>query len=191
MESRLKLSKLSTNPPVDATLYRSIVGSLRYLVNTRPDIAYAVGIVSRFMEGPTTQHMAAMKHILMYVSGTLNFGCHYTKIKDEKPQLVRYSDSDLAGDVDDRKSTTGVVYFLGPNLITWMSPKQKVVALSSCEAEYIAATMAACQGIWLNRLLADLMKQELSSVVLKVDNKSAISLCKNPVHHDKSKHIDT
>ncbi|KAJ0970051.1 hypothetical protein J5N97_022928 [Dioscorea zingiberensis] len=191
MEPRLKLSKNSEDSFVDATFYRSIIGSLRYLVNTRPDIAYAIGIVSRFMEKPTSQHLAAVKQILRYIRGTLNLGCYYTRMEQGMAKLVGYSDSDLSGDVDDHRSTTGVAYFLGGNLVTWVSQKQKVVALSSCEAEYIAATTAACQGIWLNRLLADMRGQAEEEVVLKVDNKSTISLCKNPVHHDRSKHIDT
>ena len=93
--------------------------------------------------------------------------------------------------MDDRKSTSGVAYFLGGSIVSWLSQKQKVVALSSCEAEYIAAATAACQGVWLGRLLGDLIDKEPERVVLNFDNKSAISLCKNPVHHDRSKHIDT
>ncbi|CAM8999307.1 unnamed protein product [Rhodiola kirilowii] len=144
------------------------------------------------MEFPTTEHMAAVKHILRYVKGTLDLGCFYQKKKgEEELHLVGYSDSDMAGDVDDRKSTTGVAFFMGSSLISWMSQKQKVVALSSCEAEYIAAATAACQGVWLERLLGDLLSRSTSKVVLNIDNKSAISLCKNPVHHDRSKHIDT
>jgi hypothetical protein len=128
MEPRLKLSKVSTPSAVDPTVYRSIVGSLQYLVNSRPDLAYSVGYISRFMEAPTMEHMAAVKRVLRYVAGTLHFGCHYTRKK--QAQLVGYSDSDLAGDVDTRKSTTGVFFFLGNNLITWQSQKQRVVALA-------------------------------------------------------------
>ncbi|KAM0925571.1 hypothetical protein ACQ4PT_004106 [Festuca glaucescens] len=190
MDQRHKLSKISSNPPVDTTTYRSIVGSLRYLVHTRPDLAYSVGIVSRFMENPTTEHMSAIKQILRYVKGTINLGCTY-KNRKERLVLHGYSDSDMAGDVDDRKSTSGMVFYLGPNPISWNSQKQKVVALSSCEAEYIAASTAACQGVWLRRLLADLAKKEVQKVSLKIDNQAAISLCKNPVHHERSKHIDT
>uniref|UniRef100_A0A453B0H4 Reverse transcriptase Ty1/copia-type domain-containing protein n=1 Tax=Aegilops tauschii subsp. strangulata TaxID=200361 RepID=A0A453B0H4_AEGTS len=190
IEPRLKLSKRSEASAVDATEYRSVVGSLRYLVNTRPDLAYSVGIVSRFMEAPTTEHWAAVKHILRYIKGTTNFGCVYLREKKEMVELLGYSDSDLAGDVDDRKSTSGVAYFLGGSIVTWLSQKQKVVALSSCEAEYIAAATAAGQGVWLGRLLGDLTDKEAESVVLNVDNKSAIALCKNPVHHDRTKHID-
>ena len=96
----------------------------------------------------------------------------------------------MDGNVNDRKSTSGVLFFLDRSPISWHSAKQKVVALSSCEAEYIAATTAACQGIWLSRLLAELTEAAEAPATLRVDNKSAISLCKNPVHHDRSKHID-
>lgn len=89
------------------------------------------------------------------------------------------------------KSTTGVIFYLGSSPITWLSQKQQVVALSSCEAEYIAASAAACQGVWLGRLLADLLGEPPEQVALKVDNQSAISLCKNPVYHERSKYIDT
>jgi hypothetical protein len=104
--------------------------------------------------------------------------------------LKGFSDSDMAGDVDTRKSTTGVFFFLGDNPVSWQSQKQKVVALSSCEAEYIAATTAACQGIWLARLLGDFREEEPKAATLMVDNQSAISLIKNPVFHERSKHID-
>lgn len=191
MENRLKLSKKDQTPPVDKTRYRSIIGSLRYLVNTRPDIAFAVGIVSRYMEEPKASHWAAVKQILRYLAGTVNYGCAYRKKNTAEPILVGYSDSDLAGDVDDRKSTSGSVFLLGGSLVTWLSQKQKVVALSSCEAEYIASASAACQGIWLSRLLGELLGIQAPRVKLLVDNKSAIALSKNPVHHDRSKHIDT
>jgi hypothetical protein len=188
MEPRLKLSKVSSAPAIDSSMYRSVVGSLRYLVNSRPDLTYSVGYISRFMENPTTEHLAAMKRVLRYVAGTLHFGCCYKRKKN--PQLVGYSDSDMAGDIDTRKSTSGILFFLGDNTITWQSQKQKIVALSSCEAEYIAATTAACQGVWLARLLAELKSEQADAVTLRIDNESAIALSKNPVFHDRSKHID-
>ena len=191
MEPRLKLLKESTAPPVDATAYRSIVGGLRYLLHTRPDLSFSVGYVSRFMEAPTEEHQAAVKRILRYVAGTAALGIHYKRGDKKKlPLLHGYSDSDLAGDVNDRKSTGGVIYFIGDGPVSWQSCKQKVVALSSCEAEYIAAATATCQGVWLARLLADLLNVEARAPTLRVDNKSAISLIKNPVHHDRTKHID-
>lgn len=152
MESRLKLSKTKEEEVVDSTAYRSIIGSLRYIVNTRPDLAYSVGVVIRYMEAPNREHWAAVKHILRYIKGTVEYGCRYEKGTELKPILLGFSDSDFAGDVEDRKSTSGVVYFLGNNLVTWTSQKQKIVALSSCEAEYAAAAPAApaCQGVWLS-----------------------------------------
>jgi hypothetical protein len=191
MENKLKLSKEDKSPPVDATKYRSIIGSLRYLVNTRPDLAYSVGIVSRYMEMPRSTHWAAVKQILRYVVGTLNYGCKYTRSGNSEPLLIGFSDSDLAGDIDDRKSTSGSAFFVGMNLVNWTSQKQRVVALSSCEAEYIASAGAACQGVWLNRLIGELLGIKTPKVNLLVDNKSAIALSKNLVHHERSKHIDT
>jgi hypothetical protein len=190
MVTRLKLSKGSESPQVDAAKYRSLVGSLRYLVHTRPDLAFAVGYVSRFMQEPHEEHMAAVKQILRYVAGTLNMGLFYCREKGEKPLLTGFSDSDHAGDVDERKSTSGIIFFLGRAAISWQSVKQKVVANSSCEAEYIAAATAACQAIWLVRVLADIMGTEVQKPTLRIDNKSAISLIKNPVLNDRSKHID-
>jgi hypothetical protein len=154
MEPRLNLSKRSKAPAVDATEYRSVVGSLRYLVNTRPDLAYSVGIVSRYMEAPITEHWAVVKHILRYIKGTTNFGVVYLKERG-KVKILGYSDSDMAGDVDDRKSTSGVAYFFRKSPVSWLSQTQKVVAQSSCEAEYIATATAACQNVWLGRLLGD------------------------------------
>ena len=119
MEPRLKLSKQSTSPAVDATEYRSLIGSLRYLMNTRPDMAFAVGYLSRFMEDPRQEHMAAMKYLLRYVAGTFNYGSAYTS--NAELNFDGYSDSDMAGDVDDRKSTSGILYFLDGNPVAWQS----------------------------------------------------------------------
>jgi hypothetical protein len=172
MEARCQLTKDSKEPPVDASLYRSITGSLRYLVHIRPDISLAVGYLSRFMEASASDHYAAVKHLLRYISGTLNFGCVYRH--GDNVTLVGFSDSNHAGDVDSRKSTSGVLFFLSGSPISWQSQKQKVVATSSCEAEYIAAATAACQGVWLARLLGELLNQDAAPFTLFIDNKSAI-----------------
>jgi hypothetical protein len=104
---------------VDETEYRSLVGSLRYLVNTRPDLAYSVGYISKFMERPIEEHLAAAKRIVRYVAGTIHFGRWYTR--DEQWSLIGFYDSDLAGDVDISKSTIGVAYFLGKSMVSWQS----------------------------------------------------------------------
>ena len=112
LEPRFKLSKKSSTPLTDATVYRSVVGSLRYLVHTRSDLAFSVGYVSCFMEKPTTEYLAAVKTILRYVAGTVEYGCRYTRLTGGV-RLTGYSDSHMAGDVDMRKSTSGVLFFLG------------------------------------------------------------------------------
>jgi hypothetical protein len=156
MESRLKLGKANPEEFKDATLYRSIVESLRYLCNTRPDITFAVGMVSRHLEALAAPHWAAVKQILRYIRGTAELGCCY-KRGSGALTLTGFSDSDYAGDSDDRKSTSGIIFFLGSSAITWTSQKQKSIALSSCEAEYVAASAAACQGVWLRNLLGELV----------------------------------
>ncbi|OAE22678.1 hypothetical protein AXG93_2675s1110 [Marchantia polymorpha subsp. ruderalis] len=188
MEPRLKLSKDSKNPATDATFYRSIVGCLRYLMHTWLDISFAVRYVSRFMEAPTTEHLAAVKHLLRYIAGTWSYGCRYSKDGDK--ELIGFSDSDMAGDMNDWKSSTGVLFSLGGSPIIWQSQKQKTVALSSCDAEYIAATSAACQATWLRRLLEDMIGKQSDTTTIYIDNKSTIQLCKNPVFLYRSKHIE-
>lgn len=191
MEVRLQLSTRSTTEEVDARMYRSLVGSLRYLVHTRPDITYAVGYVSRFMEKPRQEYLAAVKHLLRYIAGTVDFGLVYPKFTKGTNRITGYSDSDYGGDVDERKSTTGVIFFLEQMVISWLSQKQKTIALSTCEAEYIAGAAAACQAVWLSRLLDDIAGASAQQPILKMDNQSAIALSRNPVLHDRSKHIDT
>ncbi|XP_074377137.1 secreted RxLR effector protein 161-like [Apium graveolens] len=189
MDPKESMSKDENGKPVNSTLFKSIVGGLRYLVNTRPDIAFSVGMVSRFMEKPTTMHMNAAKRILRYIKGTIDFGLVYTK-EGGNNILTGYSDSDMGGFVVDRRSTGGMVFYLNESLVTWVSQKQRCIALSSCEAEFMAATAAACQAIWLRNLLKQITGDFVSPVVIYIDNKSAIDLAKNSVFHGRSKHID-
>ncbi|XP_074322920.1 secreted RxLR effector protein 161-like [Apium graveolens] len=189
MEPKTQLSKDEQGREVDSTVYKSYVGGLRYLVHTRPDIAFSVGLVSRYMERPTTLHMNTVKRILRYIKGTVDYGLVYAKGTGNY-LLSGYSDSDLAGNIKDRKSTSGVVFYLNESLITWVSQKQCCVALSSCEAEFMAATVAASQGVWLSNLLSQITNQKHRPVVIYLDNKSAIDLTKNPLFHGRSKYID-
>ena len=125
-------------------------------MNTRLDIAFAVGMVRRFMESPTFDHWAVIKRIVRYIAGTSEYGCKYEKKSTSGLKLLGYSDSDHSGDLEKRKSTSVILVFLNDNVVTWTSQKQRVVSLSSYEAEYIAATLVACQGVWLSRLILDL-----------------------------------
>jgi hypothetical protein len=119
---------------VNATEYQSIMSALRYLLHTWPDLAFPVGYLSRFMEEPRADHLAGVKCVLRYVAGTQGHGLHYAKHGGGESKLIGYSDADMAGDVDTHKSTSGIIFFLGSNPITWQSCKPRVVALSSCLA---------------------------------------------------------
>ena len=133
----------------------------------------------------------AVKRILRYVARTRGWGVRYCAMRGKKKlELVGYSDSNMAGDVDGRKSTSGMIYFLSSGAICWQSTKQKVVALSSCEEEYIAASTTATQGVWLARLMEEIIEKEGDPPMLFVDNKATISLIKNSVLHNLSKHIE-
>jgi hypothetical protein len=189
MDPGTKLDADKQGQRIDATHFRRIIGCLRYLLHTRPDLSFSVGMASRFMEKPTAKHLNVVKQILRYLKGTLNYGLVYTQER-KKELLVGYSDSDVGGDVVGRRSTGGMAFYLNDSLVTWNSHKEKTVALSSCEAEFMAATAAAKQALWLRNLLGELTGNQLKAVTLMVDNNSAIALMKNPVFHGKSKHIE-
>ncbi|XP_050895534.1 secreted RxLR effector protein 161-like [Lathyrus oleraceus] len=188
MEPGTKLSKFDGGERVEAGKYRSLVGSLHYLTCTRPGISLSVGIVSRFMEEPVYIHWKALKRILRYIQGTMSLGMFYSN--SDKYKLVGYSDSDWCGDIDDRKSTSGYVFFMGNTAFTWLSKKQPIVTLSTCEAEYVAASWCVCHAIWLRRLMSKMELEQKDATIIQVDNMSAIELAKNPVNHERSKHID-
>jgi hypothetical protein len=151
-------------------------------------LTFSVGYVNRFIQRPTTEHQQAVKRIIRYVAGTLDHGLFYSRCPGEA-HLVGYSDSDHTGDIDTSKSMSGILFFFDKCLVSWQSVKQQVVALSSCETEYIAASTASTQTLWLVRLLSDLLDRDTRAVELRVDNKSTLALAKNPVFHKRSKHI--
>ena len=165
---------------IKSTECRSFIGKVRYLTQTRPDLQYAIGIMSRYMEKSSLSHMVGMKRILRYIRGTVDLVLFYEKGLVQV-DLVEYSDSDHVGDEDDRRSTTSIIFFLGSMAISWNSQKQPVVTLSSCESEYVAANSAAKQGIWLSQMIGELKGEAPKPCKILVDNKSAISLSKNPV----------
>ncbi|KAL0438667.1 UNVERIFIED_CONTAM: Retrovirus-related Pol polyprotein from transposon TNT 1-94 [Sesamum latifolium] len=174
---------------VDAQLYRSLVGSLLYLTNSRPDILQATTLLSRFMKNPSNIHYGAANRVLRYLKGTRSFGLWYSN--SNIIELLGFSYSDWAGSVNDRKSTTGYLFMLGSNAISWCSKKQPSTALSSSEAEYMAVSLAACQAIWLRRILGDMKQHQEKDTTILCDNQSTISMTKNPVHHNRTRHIDT
>ncbi|XP_052197210.1 secreted RxLR effector protein 161-like [Diospyros lotus] len=156
---------------------------------TRPDIVYGVSLLSRYMETPRESHWQVAKRILRYIKGTLSFGLQYAY--GEKLELIGYSDSDWARDPEEHKSTTRYVFFYSTIAFSWSSKKQSVIALSTCEAEYVAVAFTVCEAIWLKNLVSTLGCLNQEPVIIYVDNKSAIKLTKNPIQHGRSKHIDT
>ena len=146
-----KSSKDDEGADVNPTLFKRLVGSLMYLTVTRPNIMQGVSLISRFMETPKDTQWSVGKRILRYIAGTRDYGIMYSSTK--KKELIGYTDSDFAGSLDDRKSTFGYVFHLGSGVIAWASKKQPIVTLSSAEAEYVAATLVACQAVWLRRVL--------------------------------------
>ena len=140
MSSTAKLSRDVAGVEVDPTLYWSMIGSLLYLTAGRPNIAFSVGVCARFQAAPKESHLTAVKRIIRYINGTYDYGIWYSR--DSNECLVGYSDVDLAECIDDRKSTSGGCFYLGNNLVSWMSRKENSVSLSTAKAEYIA--MASC-----------------------------------------------
>ncbi|CAJ2640974.1 unnamed protein product [Trifolium pratense] len=183
-----KLSKDEDGKQVDATKYKQIVGCLMYLLASRPDLAFSVCLIARYMDKPTDMHLTAAKRILRYLKGTMSLGILYKR--GSELQLHGWTDSDYAGDIDDRRSTSGYVFKLGSSAISWSSKKQPIVTLSTTEAEFVAAASCACQAVWLKKILHQLRKDQNKSTVIFCDNSSSIKVSKNPIMHGRMKHID-
>ncbi|XP_042041318.1 uncharacterized mitochondrial protein AtMg00810-like [Salvia splendens] len=187
MVTNCELSKYTSDPISDPKLYRSVVGALQYTTITRPDINFAVNKVIQYMESPLDTHWRAVKRILRYLSGTLDYEI---QLHISNGDISAFSDSDWAADVDDRRSTTGVHAYHGRNLISWCVKKQTVVERSSTEAEYRSLAQAASEVAWLTSLLNELRIKKRDAPVIWVDNLSAIALASNPVLHARTKHIE-
>jgi hypothetical protein len=195
MERDLKLSNQDFDNMTDKQMklvrdfpYQNIIGALLYLaIHTRPDLAFTVNYLSRFNHRPTFKACKAVIRVLIYLRDTKSKGLLYS---DDDLNLTCLSDSDWAGDIDTRKSTSGYILFGAGAPIAWMSKLQPVVAISSMEAEYIAAFYALQEIVWTKGLLKELGFSYNSPVDLYIDNQSAIKLATNPVYHKRSKHID-
>jgi len=197
----------------DSTLYRSIIGSIMYLIlATRPDLSYAVGAVSQFSSAPCVDHLAALHHILRYIRGYAHLQLHLTRCcgfeatpkatpltKPHYPKILwdteiaGYSDCDWAGYLDSHHSTGAYIFLAGQSPVFWSSKKQATVALSSTEAEYMALTRATMEAIWLRFLLGeipDFLYKKLPSITIFADNQECIALAHNPEYHARTKHID-
>ena len=182
------MGDVEESPKVDKTRYQRLVGKLIYLAHTRPDLAYAVSIVSQFMHDPRVRHLQAVDRILQYLKATPRRGLLFKRSEDLTMEV--YTDADYAGSITDRRSTSGYCMFLGGNLVTWRSKKQNVVVHSSAEGEFRAMAQGICELLWMKIVLDDLKVTYKGSMELLCDNKSAITIAHNPVQHDRTKHIE-
>ena len=174
----------------DSSQYREMVGSLVYAMTcTRPDLSWVVTKLSQHLENPSCVDLVMLKHVFRYLIGTVHYKLTFRKVDNIK--LIGYTDADW-GNYPDRKSISGYYFTMSDNgpAISWKSKKQATVALSSCEAEYMALSLAIQEAIYLSMLIKDLLLLDVHPVKLYVDNQGAISLAKNPVNHARSKHID-
>ena len=176
-------------------LYASLIGSINYCATfTRPDISFAIHKCSQFISKPTEEHWVAAKRILRYLINTKNNGILYksqgTGISGYAHHLAGFTDADFAGDVNDRKSTSGWIYTYNGAPISWSSKKQNIVTRSMMEAELVAGSFASVEGIWLLKLGKD-FNLMFKPIPLFADNKSFILFSKNDINNNRTKHIDT
>lgn len=173
---------------VNGTLYKQIVGSLMYLTATRPDIMHAV---SQSVDAWRNQKKFTCLMQRESFATSKELKTLVCSIKEEKKtDLFGFTDSDFIGDHDNRKSTSGYVFLMGTVVVSWLSKKQPIVTLSTTEAEFVVATMFACQAIWLRRILEELNFKQMGATIIFCDNNSTIKLSRNLVLHGRSKHID-
>jgi len=189
VDTQGKLLETEGSPVADPTVYRSLAGALQYLTFTRPDITYAVQQVCLHMHDPREPHLTALKRLLRYLRGIVDYGLllHHLSPSTE---LVVYTDADWAGCPDTRHSTSGYVVFLGGNLVSWSFKRQPVVSRSSVEAEYRVVANGVAEASWLRQLLAELHSPLSRSTLVYCDNVSAVHLSTNPVQHQRTKHVE-
>ncbi|XP_031258371.1 secreted RxLR effector protein 161-like [Pistacia vera] len=169
--------------------YTNVIGSTMYvMISTRPDLAFAISLLSRYMSNPGIEHWVALEWLLRYINSSVHVGLDYCK-RNIALDLVGYVDSDFAGDRDTRKSTTAYYFTLGGNYVSWKSQLQPLVALSTTEAEYMAVTNTFKEANWLQGILKEANLLE-GLVTVYSDSQSVIHLCKNPVYHERTKHVD-
>lgn len=196
MAANIKLVKVDI-PEVDEKVYQSALGSLMYvMLGTHPDLAFAVGALSKHAACPGKEHWTALMRVYRYLRGTTDRALVFDGSGScpEGGALVGYTDADWASDVNDRRSVSGYVFLLSNAAISWQSKKQTSVAQSSTEAEYVALASATKEALWLRTFLSEIYGTTFdasgdSGTLLLIDNQSAMSLAKNSTFHDRTKHI--
>jgi transposase InsO family protein len=178
--------------------YASVVGAIMYaMLGTRPDLAFAIGLLTRFNSNPGPHHIGALKRVLRYLKGTIDFQLTYgtegsgsSGSSNSTLAVLGHCDSDWGASLDDRRSVSGTVFTIAGGAVTWQAQRQKSVALSTVEAEYMAACQAAKDAVWLRAFLIGLGLNATAPTNIFCDSQGAIALAKNPEHHQRSKHID-
>jgi hypothetical protein len=173
---------------VDKGIYQRLVRQLIYLSHTRPDIAYAISVVSQFMHSPREPHMEAIYRIFRYLKSSPGKGLLFSQHDHFK--IEAYTDTNWVSSIMDRRSTSSYCTFVRGNLVTWWSKKQSMVARSSAKAEFRAIAQGVCKTLWLKILLKELGFDSNDSMRLYCNNKTAISIAHNLVQHDRTKHVE-
>nr|XP_016458245.1 PREDICTED: uncharacterized mitochondrial protein AtMg00810-like [Nicotiana tabacum] len=187
LELNVKLKAKVGDPLHKPEDYRCLVRKLNFLTHTRPDINFAVQHLSQFLQFPCVLHMQAAIHVLRYLRGTSDYGIFFNSSPDLSLRV--FCDSDWASCADSRRSDSGFCVFLSGSLISWKSKKQSVISLSSAEAKYRAMSKAVAEVTWVSRLLGDFGVSCSSHVPLFCDNQAALHIARNPVFHERTKHI--
>ncbi|XP_052479602.1 secreted RxLR effector protein 161-like [Gossypium raimondii] len=188
MVSTPKLVALDDSPPFpDVHLYRSVVGMLQYVCITRPDLSFCVNKLNQYMNSPSDTHWKVVKRVLRYLVSIMDHGLYFSK---GKPELVCYSDADWASSIEDRRSTSGYVVYIGSNPVAWCSKKQVVVSRSSAEAEYCSLANCVFELLWIKQLLDEVDIFVSQTPIIWCDNTSTVSVVENPTHHARIKHIE-
>nr|GFC24949.1 retrovirus-related Pol polyprotein from transposon TNT 1-94 [Tanacetum cinerariifolium] len=187
MVEKSKLDEDKEGKAIGLSHYRGMIGTLLYLIASRPDLQFAICMCARYQARPIEKHVHAVKRIFRYLHGIVNRGLWY--LKDSSVTLIAFADADHAGCQDTPRSTSGSFQFLGERLISWSSKRQKSAAISSTKAEYIALSRCCAQTLWMRSRLTD-YGLGFNKIPMYCDNKSAIALCCNNVQHSRSKHIE-
>lgn len=197
-ESFISMDQASDDSPADLAAYQRLVGKLMYLAcGTRPDIFFVTGLLSRHNSDPRIGHLRIAKQVLCYLKGTINLGIVWGtdpighREKYGPMGVVGYADSSYAGDPEDRKSITGYCFFLGGGIVTWCSKRQRTVSTSTSEAEYVAVSHGAREGVWMRRFLIELPpEQAVRKMEMLGDNETSLTLTKDHESQYRTKHID-
>ena len=188
MITNLKRIRISESSLVDPSIYRQLIGSLMYLVNTRPDICFVVNVLSQFQVELKHDQWITTKHILRYLQGTIHYYLKYDRRNDVR--LIGYTNFDQGCSEQDGRSIMGGCFSLGSSMISWISRKQGIVAWSIVEGEYIAACEVSREAIQLRKLSSELFEGPMDPTMIHCDNTSCIRLFEDPMFHGKTKHIN-